>query len=245
VRRDSEKVKPLNDTAIHVYFVPFTAASIEHQYEPFWALLDEQERSRASRFHFNKHRKRFVMAHGHCRMMLARYLSLAPADIVFKRGEHGKPAIENLSEPLYFNLSHSHQAMALAVCRSGNVGIDLEYTLSERHTDLLAIAEHSFAPDEVAALKTLSGEDLKKSFYQIWTQKEAFIKLSGRGLAFGLDRFSVSHQGPGKVLRLDETENPSGFFSDMFRMDSGYVGCVMSGADVQSVEYIAYSELRR
>ncbi|MDR0883575.1 MAG: 4'-phosphopantetheinyl transferase superfamily protein [Oscillospiraceae bacterium] len=104
-----------------------------------------------------------------------------PADALDCRREpHGKPYFVD-APGFHFNLSHSGAALALAVSDTP-IGVDVERL---RAPDF-RIARRNFAPDEAAFV----GEDAQR-FFQIWTQKEAYLKYTGDGLSRPLASFSV------------------------------------------------------
>jgi 4'-phosphopantetheinyl transferase len=164
-----------------------------------WVTLAEDERGRASRFHFERHRKRFVAGRGQVRAVLACYLDREPAGLRFSYGLHGKPALAGAGGDLQFNQSHSAGAALLAVTRGREVGVDLEQVRPREHFE--ALARRFFAPAEVAALAAVPAAQRELAFYQCWTRKEAFLKAGGEGLARPLDQFTVS-LGPGEAARL-------------------------------------------
>ena len=92
-------------------------------------------------------------------------------------GPMGKPYIEGIS----FNLSHAGIYVAAAIGREP-VGIDVEggRAASER----IAARCH---PQELSWYE--SGNQDK--FYRLWTAKESVMKRDGRGIAMGLDSFSI------------------------------------------------------
>ena len=55
--------------------------------------LAKDERARADRFRFPKHRNRFVVRRGALRSALANYLMIQPGQLSFSYGPHGKPAL--------------------------------------------------------------------------------------------------------------------------------------------------------
>lgn len=56
----------------------------------------------------------------------------------------------------------------------------------------MSVAEHFFAPPEVAELASLPPERRQDRFFEYWTFKEAYIKTRGMGLSLPLDKFSFS-----------------------------------------------------
>jgi 4'-phosphopantetheinyl transferase len=157
---------------------------------------DEQGRSR--RFHFERHRRRFIAGRGLTRLLLARYLGREPARLRFCYGTHGKPALAEGDE-LRFNVSHSGDAALLAVTRGRDLGIDLEEVRAR--DNLEELARRFFASDEVAALATVVAGEKEQAFFNCWTRKEAFVKALGEGLSRPLDQFTVSLR-PGEPARL-------------------------------------------
>src|ERR1700689_1397593 len=56
-------------------------------------FMSDDEKERAARFRFEKHRTEFVLTRGWLRMLLGQYLGVAPAELVFVYSPHGKPGI--------------------------------------------------------------------------------------------------------------------------------------------------------
>ena len=55
------------------------------------ALLTDREKARADRFVYDRHRRRYTVAQAHLRRVLSQQIGMAPQDIRFHFGEHGKP----------------------------------------------------------------------------------------------------------------------------------------------------------
>jgi 4'-phosphopantetheinyl transferase len=155
------------------------------------ATLDGDELARAERFVLERHRLRYVAAHGLLRHILGGYLGVAPAEIRFGHARHGKPYLLGEAQlDLRFNLAHSGDRMLVAVAVGRDVGVDLE--LVGRDRDFAGIARHFFSPNEVAALTALPERERRTAFYLCWTRKEAYLKACGTGLAMRLDDFEVT-----------------------------------------------------
>ncbi|HEU4503250.1 MAG TPA: hypothetical protein VFR79_00360, partial [Nitrospira sp.] len=87
--------------------------------------LSEEERARASRFVRAEDQRRFTLAHGGLRVILARYIGVKPVELRFQVGSAGKPTVlQPHSGPhvLHFNLSHSHGRMVIAVAKGREIG---------------------------------------------------------------------------------------------------------------------------
>lgn len=166
-----------------------------------WSVLSPDEQAGAQRFRFEPDRNRYVSSHAALRMLLGRYLNIKPAAITFRRGDHGKPALDH-DYGLRFNLSTCHKMALLAVTLLREVvGIDIEYK-REDFADRDA-ARRFFSPREIDALNTVPPVKYTEAFFNCWTRKEAYIKAIGLGLYMPLDQFSVSLQ-PGKPAQLLE-----------------------------------------
>jgi 4'-phosphopantetheinyl transferase len=173
--------------------------------------LDPEERQRAARFAFERHRRRFVVARGVLRNILARYLSLHPGEIVLQFNEYGKPSLKagaGGAPPLHFNVSHAEETALYAFSAELEVGVDVEYVRRDMST--AGIAEQFFSPEEVRAFRGLPEHLRTEAFFNCWTRKEAYIKALGKGLSHPLDLFTVS-LAPGQPASLlrDETD-PAG-----------------------------------
>jgi 4'-phosphopantetheinyl transferase len=164
------------------------------------AFLSTDERRRAERFRFERDRERFVAGRVQLRLLLGRYLG-QPADAVqFAYGPRGKPSLRGPAGGIEFNLAHSGEAGLVAVGRECDIGVDIESTV--RDVAVKEVAERFFSPEELTALEELTGENRRAGFFRCWTRKEAFLKATGVGLAFGLDRFSVSLGAEAKVSQI-------------------------------------------
>lgn len=173
-------------------------------------VLDLEERRRAARFVFERHRRRFVVARGVLRHILARYLPVRPAELLFEANEYGKPSLPagaGGAAPLHFNVSHSSGLALYALSSDVEVGVDVERVREDMAT--AEIAERFFSPGEVRAFRGLPPQLRTEAFFNCWTRKEAYIKALGKGLSHPLDLFTVS-LAPGRpAALLDDETDPS------------------------------------
>jgi len=164
-------------------------------------MLDVEERRRAQSFYFPHHRTSFVVAHATLRLLLGRYLSIAPQDVVFAYGVHGKPALaESLRAPrLRFNMSHSAGLACYAIGADGEVGVDVEQV---RPVDVLDIAPQFFSATEVALLRSLPAEPRRQRFFLLWTALEAVLKATGGGLTMDPRQIGLESQSKPMVATV-------------------------------------------
>ena len=194
-------------------------------------LLSADEHARATRFHFDKDRRHFIVTRGTLRLLLGRYLAIAPADLRFAYADQGKPSVllepAQQPTPLKFNLAHSGGVAVYAFTLVGEIGVDLEQINPQFSGD--DIARRFFSASEVACLEQLPADARALAFFTCWTRKEAFIKAKGMGLSLGLDQFDVTLAPDQKeeVLRTRWDESEAGRWSlRALDIGAGYVGAV-------------------
>ena len=135
-------------------------------------------------FQGEAHKRRFVVAHGAVRLLLAHHLQQSARDLVFSVGSHGKPHLD-AATALEFNLSHSGELALIAVALGRAVGVDVE-SLSRGPFDLPPIARRVLAAPE-----------------QEWLAGTAEPCATGRlPAAVGLQRGRVQSSGRGLHDRL-------------------------------------------
>ena len=190
----------------------YQADITQERLDYFRSLLSSEEQARAQRLKFEIHQKRFIISHGFKRSVLAKYLAIEPAHIQYQRGDKGKPSLlaaDYNSQNLKFNLSHTQDIVLLAVTRDAELGVDIEYM--DRKTDWEAICQRFFTDPEQQALFSLAKEKQKSAFYQLWTRKEAYMKVLGSGLSLPPTGFTltVPPQSPALLQHHSEKYQPS------------------------------------
>lgn len=168
-------------------------------------LLSADERERYERLKVEDARRRFAVTRASLRTILGRYLNVSSADLEFVYKEHGKPELapDHNSRDIRFNLSHSHERAVLAVGAGGELGVDIERLRDS--VEFVKLAKRFFSPREAESLAGLSGDELKRQFFQIWTAKESYIKAIGTGLRLPLDQFDFEIGD--KIPALHETRH--------------------------------------
>lgn len=174
------------------------------------AGLNAAETERLAAFRHDKHRFAYAAAHGALRLALAGILRCAPADVRFRAGRHGKPALcpetHGRADGLQFSISHTDGLSALAVARRP-VGIDVE-TMRWKD-DLMDIARGHFAADQAEELESCAAADRGRLFFRRWTLGEALIKATGMGLRQKLDGFAFTSALPPRLARLEPQWGPA------------------------------------
>ncbi|MEI6095002.1 MAG: 4'-phosphopantetheinyl transferase superfamily protein [Gammaproteobacteria bacterium] len=168
----------------------------QYPLEALWAgaesLLNTDELQRAHRYHFERHRRRFTLARALLRLILARYLNVAPHDLDFATNDYGKPYL-NHSSQIQFNLSHSRDLALLAIGQHYPLGVDLEFFSSR---PFQGISNMMFSPQEIQDYAHMQPSMRSLTFFHVWAQKEAFIKACGMGLSYPTKTFDVPVGSP-------------------------------------------------
>lgn len=169
--------------------------------EELRVVASADELDRAARFLHEADRNRHIIGRALTRLALAQLMKTTPASIRFQTSEFGKP---RLAHGPSFNLSHSGNAIVLALAPGGRLGVDVEAVRDLR--DLLGLARTSFAYDELCTVATMPLERRVRPFFRTWARKEAMLKALGLGLT-ALDSISVSADEAisSALLRLDLT----------------------------------------
>jgi len=186
----------LDDREIQVWLVDLDLPPLA--VERLHGHLSEDERTRAARFRFEVHQRRFATGRGLLRELLGRLLGRDPASLRFEYGEKGKPSLAG-SADLRFNLSHSQNSALVAVARGLELGVDIE--ACRPIDDAAMLVERFFAPAEREVFRAVPEPDRLACFYTGWTRKEAYVKARGDGLSLPTSAFEVEI-APGSEARL-------------------------------------------
>ena len=171
------------------------------QYE---GLLNDEEKAKQRRFHFERHQHQYLVTRALVRTTLSFYRSILPQDWRFVKNEYGRPGIapdlmDSLAQPdLEFNLSHTNGLIVLAIATGADIGVDVENL--HRRNDVIGVADRYFSPSEVTALHSHPVNEQYGRFFDYWTLKEAYIKARGMGLSIPLEQFSFDLANEGEIL---------------------------------------------
>ena len=140
-------------------------------------------------------KKRFLRSSGLLRRLLGQALGLPPREVSWTTNRFGKPQLPDPA-PLYFNLSHAQNLLFLAISAKRQLGVDLELcaptdTLFKEAQSWQNFAHTHFTPQEFDAILKIAPDDQPLRIHQLWTAKEAVLKLSGLGLNAGMDSLSI------------------------------------------------------
>ncbi|WP_425215597.1 4'-phosphopantetheinyl transferase family protein [Tumidithrix helvetica] len=202
------------------------------------ATLSLDEQQRADRYRFDLHRQRFILARGHLRLILGRYLTIQPAQVQFTYSPSGKPQLaDRLWEAstmgagnLEFNLSHAENLAVYAVTCNRAIGVDVEYQ-QRSIEDVEQLAQRFFSSQESERLRSLAPKEQQELFFQIWTLKEAYLKATGKGLV-DLERVQTDWQGE-RLMGLIFPEREQTWQAHQFQPQPNYVAALVVGGAIE------------
>lgn len=124
-----------------------------------------------------------------------------PLDLKMYYKGNGKPYLQDY--PLYFNLSHSGNYVVCAVSTQ-EVGVDIQ---EYKKADVKRLARRFFSGEEQSILMACANEkEQNELFYQLWTRKEAYGKLTGEGIAAVIDKSVLPLKKSKSAVAEDDTQ---------------------------------------
>ena len=140
---------------VHLWYIRLDQSQISKEVAS--NFLSRKEKVKAKQFS-SVEQKQYIIKRCAIRGILSRYIGISTQDIQFKYGPNGKPCIGARvgGERLTFNVSYSHNLCLIAVTKSGDVGIDIEYLHSR--FSLIPLMNHFFSESEIHKITVLPQE---------------------------------------------------------------------------------------
>lgn len=163
----------------------------DYDVQQFHHFLSADERERSAKLKVEVKKKQFMLSRSLLRKILSNITEKNHNEIKFYYGNHNKPYIKEKhnNKMIEFNISHSDQYILIGLSLHNKVGVDIEKVNKE--IDFESLSKRFFSKKEKEYIKGIDPENKPDAFFTIWTRKEAFIKATGKGIAYGLDTFSV------------------------------------------------------
>lgn len=156
-----------------------------------WAWLSGAERARSCRYLHAGPRRRFVLSRAALRAVLCQELGCDSKRLTFRTSRYGKPfaEVEEMPNPISFNVSHGGSHGLIGVVSRGRLGVDIEERVPR--DDLGDLAGAVLGVNEMREFALLRGSRRTHFFFRIWTLKEALIKALGVGFSQDPVEFEV------------------------------------------------------
>lgn len=183
------------------------------------SCISEEKRERICRFNHQEGAQRALLGDVLARYAICKRLGVKNSNLIFGTNDYGKPI---LREPngIHFNISHSGNWVVCAVDDTA-VGIDVEIIKPIDHR----VAERFFSEDEYISLINQPEETRLKYFYMIWTLKESYIKMEGKGLSIPLNSFTVRIKSNGISVYIENKNQKLHFYQSFLDSDTVLAVC--------------------
>lgn len=169
---------------VHVFIIHSDRDLSTDEFDCFLALVSEEKREKINKFHFYADKQRTLLGEMLVRYGVKNCFSLNHTELIFDKGEYGKPFLKSHPE-IQYNISHAGDYVVCAIGRQIPLGIDVEVM---KPIDS-GIAKRFFTPAENEYINLKPTELQIEAFYSVWTKKESYIKMSGKGLSIPLNSF--------------------------------------------------------
>lgn len=175
---------------VHVFAVETAATGVSAA--DWYGILSADEQSAIDAIQARTAKRDTLVCRGALRCILSGLAVCSPSQLRFARTKLGKPFCIGpaAAQQFEFNVTHSEGLALIAIARSSALGIDVEYTRAD--IDMDSVSRACFTAHENQQLDKSSSDVRRGTFYQIWTRKEALLKLLGLGLSVDPQHFDVS-----------------------------------------------------
>lgn len=176
-------------SAHHAAYVLYTPVSRDPETSRRCAsVLSDTELQRADRFVTEEGKTHFQQRRAFRRYCGALVLGTPRplSQIVFKETEKGRPYLPDLPD---FRFSFSSCRFGFLGAWSSTYGIGIDLEDQTRNLEVAELAGRFFSEAEAKVVKEVSGLARQRTFFQLWSLKEAALKSIGEGLPYGLDAF--------------------------------------------------------
>lgn len=175
----------------------------EAQFELALEKMSIERQQKCLRYKFVDDRRRMAFGEELLRKLISEEYGVDESDILITNLPSGKPVAEVKGNEVFVSLTHSGNFVACALSNNP-VGIDLEVKryFNPRVLKALCDAEREFVA---------KSKDEATAFLKIWTAKEAYLKMTGEGLA-GFSKAEVlplvkNGKWDGLILKSNQTED--------------------------------------
>jgi phosphopantetheine--protein transferase-like protein len=191
-------------------------------------LLDERELEQYNNYYFEKEKRQYLAANGFIKKLLSQYLQTSVKEIKLSKSILGKPfLIDEVVEPIKFSVSHANELAAFSLSKE-KTGIDIEYM--KRTINYQKIAKTIMSNREYKKYWRTRAldSDKKRFFYDIWTRKEAAIKLLGDEVNVDQRDLMIKHESKTKktIFKFNRRDMKKEIITYTFQPQEHYIGAL-------------------
>ncbi|XP_030634046.1 L-aminoadipate-semialdehyde dehydrogenase-phosphopantetheinyl transferase [Chanos chanos] len=222
--------------------------------------IQREEKERIGQFMFAKDSKSAMVGRLLIRKLVSEKMGFEWSEIRLERTPRGKPCLTHPCPPAggpawSFNISHQGDYAVLAAELGRQVGVDVMKTSrpgSGSVSEFFRIMKRQFTEHEWTTIRRAGSDwDQLHAFHRHWTLKESFIKATGTGLTFDLQRaefhISPEEMQEGRVysdtkILLDEEEDDSWTFEECLLDKQHHVAVAIGSSDRPVAEEAGMSQ---
>lgn len=167
-----------------IYAIKLDNNLSQQQYEILLSKISQEKQNSIRKYVSRKDALRSLIADLFIRSLIMEKFQIPNEQITFEHNAYGKPFVKGLPS-FHFNLSHSGHWVVCATDYQP-VGVDIE----QIHPIDYGIAYSYFSELEIQDLEEKKGREKLAYFYDLWSLKESYIKMEGKGLSIPLNSFT-------------------------------------------------------
>lgn len=215
---------------INVYYAKVFPFLEENTFLAHLEKMDETRKNKILRIREPLARSRSLAGDWLLQRLLCERWGFTPKELLnlsMEYEEEGKPYLAGRKD-ICFNISHSGD---YACCAMGEmpVGIDLQKKVPVRE----GLWKRFFTAADNRKLQECGEKEREALFFRMWSIKESYMKLTGKGIKQGLDSFEIDWQ-QGQIREKRE-DSPAAYFTEQDALpEYSFCLCVREeGAKVQ------------
>ncbi len=182
----------LRDISVKLSLFYGNTINFYHKLPMMYPFISLEEQKRADKFKNHNDRNNYVISHYLLNKQLSKTLHIPLNELQITFNKMRKPSIS--SKEIDFNLSHSKNYFCFGIINIPNakVGVDIEKI--EKLSDMKSIIDNYMHPEEKKYIysNNLSNREELIRFYEVWTRKEAFLKMIGLGIVVELSLVNMT-----------------------------------------------------
>lgn len=155
----------------HILYKNINDISINELNE-FYNIIHNDKKIKINKITDKRNKYMSILGEYLLSQLLKEYCNIDYSNLIFQYNDNGKPFISNYS--IYFNISHSHE-FVVCIISDKECGIDIELI---RQVPVNTIKSFASENEQKYILK----KDIYKRIFEIYTLKEAYIKMNGLNL---------------------------------------------------------------
>jgi 4'-phosphopantetheinyl transferase len=180
--KDMNNTKEGNMTHLYILSLKDDCTELKNNLIPF---LSVERKKKYESFRFQSDKNNCLYSYLLLKKEINSLYAIPIENQSFRTNLYGKPYLTNSNCNIFFNISHTSDCVICAIS-DVEVGVDIE-KVRDLPEDIVT---EVLSEKEKASLSFLNKTESTKRnqlFFSFWTQKEAYVKYTGKGISEGLN----------------------------------------------------------